>query len=209
MLLCPAHMRPDSLLAGVLLAVHHAKPHATQASRPAAVPARWGVRAMPVPRCARCAALQRSLLHAPGHRRRTTAQRPRRPLAAAPRAAGAQAATADSHGQGTLQQGDHDDAYDASNALHRVLARVFGRLGLMQLAEALEHDTRVSVALVVLIAVAGAATIAAGMPGGQHPVSACLHSSGLRCSCVSDSMGALQACLHTHWREQCVSLHQC
>ena len=142
--------------------------HATQARCPAAAPARWVVRAAHAPRCARCAALQRSLLHAPRQRRAAPAQRPRRPLAAAPLAAAAHAAPADSHGQGTLQQGDHEDAYDASNALHRALARVFGRLGLMQLAEALEHDTRVSVALVVLIAVAGVASLAAGMPAGQH-----------------------------------------
>lgn len=46
--------------------------------------------------------------------------------------------------------------------MHRALARVFRAAGLMQLAEALEHDTRVSVAVVVLMVVAAAASSAAG-----------------------------------------------
>lgn len=64
--------------------------------------------------------------------------------------------------EGTLQHGDHEEAYDPGNAVHRVLQRVFRRVGLLQLAEALEHDTRVSVALVVLFVVAAAASQAAG-----------------------------------------------
>jgi hypothetical protein len=136
------------------------------AGRAAAVacPARLGAPA-------RCAACSRSPAPAllQGRRRRLCPARRARGCAAAGAAAAAQApahgaghGAGGEEGHGTLQHEDHDAAYDPDNALHRVLHRAFHAVGLAQLAEALEHDTRVSIALVALIAVAGAASAAAG-----------------------------------------------
>jgi len=143
---------------------------------------------------ARCAARSRSPAPAPlqGRRRRLCPARGARGRAAAGAAAAAQApahgaghGAGGEEGHGTLQHEDHDAAYDPDNALHRVLHRAFHAVGLAQLAEALEHDTRVSVALVALIALAGAASAAAGARPQAPP-----HAASQRAGTVPRRHGA-------------------